>query len=832
MSSRRAQEPHIVRILQGADQKTLTVDEDDFFVGRDPGLKICIPAANISRKHLRIKITGNQVSIQDLGSSNGTFISGKQLRDHESIVLPSPETECRLGNHTSIFICPGRLLNASAHSEETLAETATGKPEQKARPARTDTARKEIGLELEILELNKNNLLGELKRSEEALKKAEHLAVMAGERRENSERMIAGLQENREELEQDIQDLQARLEELHKEIDGNEKTIQGNRAEIANLQGILTALAVKAEEAREAVRRETAVFDFEIRKNKANIGALDAEMQAGKLAKEVQLAELEARKGAVSMEIRAVQQEHAALAEATNQLKSAADRQVEQATLRLQALENEMQRAQENHNAEMKADEQLRLQITDHQIAVKDLLAERAKLQNEIDSHSEKCNLFLAESESLSAKNAELVRRHEEQLKGNTLAAASFRKIETEAQAAAKALADAQLETLNLQVAIADQQAALLLVQTEHEQKATQLMELQQVLDKEDTEGRLRIEANQRAALLLLQAEQEKAAVQLAELKQTLAEEAMQGRLRIKAEITHLRHEAQVQVDQQFTERGRAMELELGHAREKELAKISRIKTELDQAAQARKNYILDEIVHAAIDLAQEGPLENSEAKFRAAVRSALDGKTSGALTAKAAERTRQFWRKKAILAAIPCAIVVFFLIFPGLPGGIKHMLERKIASENSESGGVFLQEIRQRGLKFQPPSMSRTIRDSYSDNIIYVENYVEMKLDDAEQRQWILLLNDFLVGRLGLSDRVIPGFISAESGMIKDLLEIRVGILPQYKEQGFARMAATEKKGLETILELLQTEENYRKFRALEKSYYLDYISKKKPAN
>jgi hypothetical protein len=61
--------------------------------------------------------------------------------------------------------------------------------------------------------------------------------------------------------------------------------------------------------------------------------------------------------------------------------------------------------------------------------------------------------------------------------------------------------------------------------------------------------------------------------------------------------------------------------------------------------------------------------------------------------------------------------------------------------------------------------------------------------------------------------------------------MHIREGILPQFKDQGFARMAETEKAGTDKLTGLLQTPENYQRFRMFEKDYYDNYIKRAKPA-
>jgi hypothetical protein len=264
------------------------------------------------------------------------------------------------------------------------------------------------------------------------------------------------------------------------------------------------------------------------------------------------------------------------------------------------------------------------------------------------------------------------------------------------------------------------------------------------------------------------------------------------------------------------------MERDVADSKLREMERIRELEKEAEQQARTRRRFVVDELVRQATELSKSKSLDQSGDVLRQSFLSILEGKTDASLNADAAERKHEFWKKTVIWVSAPAAAVLLFVLFPGIPGMVKRQMGRTIASEKKE-GGVFLQEIRQKGMKYQPET-DRKYRDNYSDNILYLDDYVKMKLDEKEQTSWTLLLNDFIVGRLSLSDRVIPDFISAEDVMIKDLLHIREGILPQFKEQGLSRMADTEKQESEKLRKLLETPENYKKFRELEKSYYEDY--------
>ena len=62
-------------------------------LGRDPQARVVIDAPDVSRHHAQIVVRGDDASIEDLGSKNGTFVEGSRveeptpLRDGDEITL-------------------------------------------------------------------------------------------------------------------------------------------------------------------------------------------------------------------------------------------------------------------------------------------------------------------------------------------------------------------------------------------------------------------------------------------------------------------------------------------------------------------------------------------------------------------------------------------------------------------------------------------------------------------------------------------------------------------------------------------------------------------------
>lgn len=67
-------------------EKTLPLAEGENIVGRDPRCHVWVDVSGVSRRHARIAVAGAQATIEDLASSNGTFIGGKALSAQQRLV--------------------------------------------------------------------------------------------------------------------------------------------------------------------------------------------------------------------------------------------------------------------------------------------------------------------------------------------------------------------------------------------------------------------------------------------------------------------------------------------------------------------------------------------------------------------------------------------------------------------------------------------------------------------------------------------------------------------------------------------------------------------------
>ncbi len=59
--------------------KRVFLEKPTLFIGRDEQCELVIPDRQVSRKHARISLKGDQYILEDLRSKNGTFVNGQEL---------------------------------------------------------------------------------------------------------------------------------------------------------------------------------------------------------------------------------------------------------------------------------------------------------------------------------------------------------------------------------------------------------------------------------------------------------------------------------------------------------------------------------------------------------------------------------------------------------------------------------------------------------------------------------------------------------------------------------------------------------------------------------
>lgn len=103
--------------------------ESELVIGRGEGTDLTLDDPEVSRRHAAIRPLGPGAEIEDLGSTNGTFVNGRRLDDPASI---GPGDEIRIGQTTL-------SIETDVRSAETMTEGSQPAPSASTTPIRIDS---------------------------------------------------------------------------------------------------------------------------------------------------------------------------------------------------------------------------------------------------------------------------------------------------------------------------------------------------------------------------------------------------------------------------------------------------------------------------------------------------------------------------------------------------------------------------------------------------------------------------------------------------------------------------------------------------------------------
>jgi pSer/pThr/pTyr-binding forkhead associated (FHA) protein len=73
----------MVMFRSDGQRRSFSITRDMTVIGRREDCDLRIPLSDVSRKHCRLILNGETIKVEDLGSSNGTYINGERVQHAE-----------------------------------------------------------------------------------------------------------------------------------------------------------------------------------------------------------------------------------------------------------------------------------------------------------------------------------------------------------------------------------------------------------------------------------------------------------------------------------------------------------------------------------------------------------------------------------------------------------------------------------------------------------------------------------------------------------------------------------------------------------------------------
>ena len=116
--------PKLTLLLGRRTMQVYDFKQPSIVVGREDGVDVLIDNPSVSRRHAEIRLGDDGWEVEDLGSSNGTFIRGTKIQGAQPIGLGD---EIGFGKFSIVF---GKALGEGEHAPSAAAAPAPPKPKQ------------------------------------------------------------------------------------------------------------------------------------------------------------------------------------------------------------------------------------------------------------------------------------------------------------------------------------------------------------------------------------------------------------------------------------------------------------------------------------------------------------------------------------------------------------------------------------------------------------------------------------------------------------------------------------------------------------------------------
>jgi DNA-binding winged helix-turn-helix (wHTH) protein len=104
------------------DQRQIPLFDGENIIGRAPDAAVWLEAPGVSRHHARIRLEGEQATIEDLGSKNGTYVNDRRVSE------PTPVAngdQVRIGSLLFTFKQSSDGTSTATHSSHRRSESRT-----------------------------------------------------------------------------------------------------------------------------------------------------------------------------------------------------------------------------------------------------------------------------------------------------------------------------------------------------------------------------------------------------------------------------------------------------------------------------------------------------------------------------------------------------------------------------------------------------------------------------------------------------------------------------------------------------------------------------------
>jgi hypothetical protein len=131
-------------------------------------------------------------------------------------------------------------------------------------------------------------------------------------------------------------------------------------------------------------------------------------------------------------------------------------------------------------------------------------------------------------------------------------------------------------------------------------------------------------------------------------------------------------------------------------------------------------------------------------------------------------------------------------------------------------------QTSQQMGMRRFEPRQSRNIRSTYSENVLYLENYVNTETGQEMRRRWAQEVNKAAISEWKLDAQLMPHLLLQEKILVEDLERIRMTTPATREQEVLERMRARESAFMQELNGVFKNRAGVDRYLRLKRSFLL----------
>lgn len=761
------------------------VKKDSFTLGRHADCDVNVLHPQVSRQHLRVVIQDEKVLIEDVGSSNGTFLNSNRIppkQIHEigpddilqfgeegpviQIELEERKTSTTLSKLSRIesFISP--IINHIGGEKSAI--------DSKALPPKPETP----GAVQKVVQVKSSELPEPPKRKGA---------------------MPSTLVSNP--LSQPLSTQQSQAEQV----------IEANKQAALILQKAELEAEEKAQEAHKRAMEIEARAE-EIYKERIKASTLDAEKLFEDAREEAKKFLQESRAQAQSIREKAEQD--------ARELKRAAEEKISQLMKEAESDIKNLKRETEEKTSEL---------LSEAESEAKNLRKEAEEKATSILKEAQK------EGDAIKAKRLSEADQIIEK-KGEELLKATHERIEKERSEALRNLDSLKAQSSRLRESNSK-------AETELKELEKKLAELRKQAQHDENEAEAK-----KSILDKYREEEKELSKKLEQIKkETHEKELTQQKLKTEYEKLNLsisslkseKEEKEKEINAQLQALKNKVEEEKVALAKAETERMNQLKLETAEALKKFEQELIDEITSRKTQLTKEVLLQieskcpgvaltdewkNNQNDLKKIIQDIIGNADHASakkvIDSKGKKKFSIRTKEKAFSMAMGLCMGAFIVL--GTLEIMKHM-DGESPIERMVSGAMTSAKEELEKRKFNPPQV-KEVKDSYVDAVIYTKDFSSTYVDPKYQEEWNKAATLYLLKTWRIDEDKATRALAASAALVKDLAERKEKIHPDFVKSGIQKMRDAEKETIARIKSELGGQVRFESFKKYEKRFFEKY--------